>query len=272
MRATKSGSAALHRGVGALMVVGFLVTGAALRVRTPAPRTYPGNTVYPGWLWVLVVVGVAAGLGCIVLADRRGPAGHAAPVVAAVAAGQLAGSGFVAYKHWKPASGMGGFSLQNVTELKLLALVMGVVGVAIVVAAVWVVIANGDLPQARPAPLRIFSAAAGGVVALTLPISQAAASPDMRDITSIGAIGLIYAGPWAVSVALVGWLSRPAASAALASVALGCGLGMYGPQMSDLVFADPTIAFAMVLGITLAVFVVVLGPGRRSGGLISQRL
>jgi hypothetical protein len=252
------------------MVVGFVVMGAALRVRTSAPRPYPGDTIYPGWMWVLVILGVAAGLSCIVLAGGRGPAGHAAPVVAAVAAAQLAGSGFVAFKHWEPASGMGGFALPNLTELRLLALVMGVVGVATVVAAIWVVVANGDLPHPRPVPLRILCCVAGAVVALALPISQAAASADMRDVTSVGAIGLIYAGPWAVTVALVGWLSRPAAAAALASVALGCALGLYGPQMSDLVFADPTIAFATVLGIALTVFALVLVRGQRGSDLVAQ--
>jgi hypothetical protein len=273
MCAAKSGSAVvLQRGVGGFMVVAFVVIGAALRVRTPAPRPYPGETIYPGWTWVLVIVGVAAGLTCIVLAGSRGPAGHAAPVVAAVAAAQLAGSGFVAYKHWKPASGMGGFALPNLTELRLLALVMGIVGVATVVAAIWVVVTNGDLPHARPVPLRILCCVAGAVVALALPVSQAAASADMRDVTSMAAIGLIYAGPWAVSVALVGWLSQSAAAAALASVALGCALGLFGPQMSDLVFADPTIAFATVLGIALTVFSVLLVRGQRGNDLIGQRV
>jgi hypothetical protein len=122
---------------------------------------------------------------------------------------KLAGTGFVAYKHWGPASGMGGFALANLTELKMLALVMGIVGLATVVAAGCVVVANGDLPRVLPVRLRILCCLAGAVVALSLPIRQAAASADMRDANSIAAIALIYAVPWAVSVALVGWLSRP---------------------------------------------------------------
>jgi hypothetical protein len=264
-------AAALNRTVGRLVTLGFVIIGAALHVRdfpTPdARRPELTETIYPGWMWVLVGVGLAAGVTSVVTAARPGPARHAAPAIAAVAAAQLAGSGFVAYKHWQPAVGMGGAYGGNITFLKQLAIVIGLVGVATAIAAIRLLVANGDLPRPASLPVRVLSCAAGTLIAVLLPVSQAAANAGMRDITSVGAVGLIYAGPWAVSVVLAGWLTRPAATAALGTVALGCCLGLYGPQMTDLIFADPKPAFATVLAVTVTVLAVVLVRGRRPGGI-----
>jgi hypothetical protein len=264
-------AAALNRTVGWLVTIGFVIIGVALDVRNfptlGARRPGLTETIYPCWMWVLVGVGLAAGVTSVLAAARPGPARHAAPAVAAVAAAQLAGSGFVAFKHWQPAIGMGGGYGGNLTVLKQLAIVIGLVGVATAVAAIRLLVANGDLPHPASLPVRVLSCAAGALIAVALPVSQAAASAYMRDITSVGAVGLIYAGPWAVTVALAGWLTRPAATAALGSVALGCCLGLYGPQMTDLINADPKPAFATVLAVTVMVLTVVLVRGRRGAGV-----
>jgi hypothetical protein len=59
--------------------VAFVVIGAALRVRTEAPRSDLTATIYPSWMWGLVVVGLAAGVTSIVAAARPGSGRHAAP-------------------------------------------------------------------------------------------------------------------------------------------------------------------------------------------------
>jgi hypothetical protein len=264
-------AAALNRSVGWLVTIGFVIIGLSLNVRDfPAPdagRPDLTETIYPGWMWVLVGVGLAAGLTSVIAAARPGLARHAAPAIAAVVAAQLAGSGFVAYKHWQPAVGMGGAYGGNITFLKQLAIVIGLVGVATAVAAIRLLVANGDLPHPASPPVRILSCAAGALIAVALPVSLAAASTDMRDLTSVGAVGLIYAGPWAVTVALAGWLSRSAAMGALGAVALGCCLGLYGPQMTDLINANPKPAFATVLAVTVLVLTVVLVRDRRAAGI-----
>jgi predicted membrane protein len=248
---------------GFAVAVAFAVIGAALLRRDHFGSQT--DTIYPWWVWVLVVVGVCAGLVSGVGPRAGARVARIAPAIAAIAAGQLSGTGFVAFKHWEPASGMGGAYGTHLGELKRMAVVIGITGLVAVVLSLGQLVADGDLPYRAPRPLRVLCCVAGGLVVVGVPSIIAALNGDMRDLTSWGAMGLIYAGPWGVALIAVGWLARPTAIAALATVSLGACLALVGPQMTDLVFGNPAPAFATALIATVLVFAALVRqpPDRR---------
>jgi hypothetical protein len=216
------------------------------------------DTIYPWWVWVLAVAGLFAGLVSVAKPLAGTGFQRLAPAVAVIAAAQLAGTGLVAFKHWEPSMGMGGGNTSDLPQLKLLAVVVGGAGVVAVFVGLGQVVSNCDLPRPVAPRLRVLSCVLGLAVIVGLPSVLAAADADMRDLTSWGAVGLIYAGPWGVSLMAVGWLTRPVAVAALATVAVSACLALRGPQMTDLVFGNPAPAFAAVLLLTVLLLLVLL--------------
>jgi hypothetical protein len=253
---TLSSRSASTRAGGKAVILAFVVIGAALMGQDlPGGST---DTIYPWWVWVLVVVGLFGGLVSVAKPLAGTGVERLAPAIAVIAAAQVAGSGFVAFKHWEPSMGMGGGNTSDLPQLKLLAVVVGVAGLVAVLVGLGQLVSNGDLPHPGPPRLRVLSCVLGLAVIVGLPSVLAAADADMRDLTSWGAVGLIYAGPWGVSLMAVGWLTRPPAVAALATVAVSVCLALRGPQMTDLVFGNPAPAFAAVLLLTVLLFLALL--------------
>jgi hypothetical protein len=85
--------------------------------------------------------------------------------------------------------------------------------------------------------------------------------PEARDLTSRGAIELIYAGPWALSLVLAGRLSRPASVTMPATGAASATAATVGPQMVDLLFGSTTRQFAVVLLLVIVLLVQASGEG-----------
>jgi hypothetical protein len=103
------------------------------------------------------------------------------------------------------------------------------------------------------------------VAALPFVILLADIGGGGADLTSWGAIGLIYAGPWGAAIALAGWLDRAAAAAVLLTVTGGVLLAMVGPQMTSLVSSSAAVPFAAGLLAPLLVLArLATGPAPQS--------
>jgi hypothetical protein len=231
----------------------FLAIAGCLAVRDTGGLGTTGltSTIYPWWLWVLVFLGSVAAVASIVLLSDGGVQAGAF-AVSAIAAAQLCASGMVAFKHWKPASGMGGTYGGRLGTVEDLALVIGGVGLLAVLISLWVLIRQGDLPQRKSAALRTVAVVAGLIVAIGLPIGLST-GPDMGDLTSWGAVSLIYFWPWGVALIAVGWASRTTGLTAAATVCVSAALAVAGPQMTDLVFGTPAPFFGTALVLAVVV-------------------
>jgi len=206
-----------------------------------------GTTMYPVWIWMLVLAGLVAAI-----ASLRSPRNvrAAAGAVALVAAMPLVGTGIVAYRHWKPAFGMGGgygHGYESLETLKAMAILVAVSALLAGVAAAVQLVSVSALPAHLPATLRWASVLAGLAVIAGLPLAIGAGGYGEGDLTSVGAAGLIYAGPWGAACIVSGWLARPAAIGALGAVCGCISLAVIGPQMTDLLWPNPTLPFALCL-------------------------
>ncbi len=210
-----------------------------------------GTTIYPVGIWALVLGGLAAGLGSVALSVQESP--RLRSVVASVAlvcSLQLAGTGIVARKHWRPAFGVGGDygngydSLGQLQSMSVLIAAAGFIGAA---AAAIQLVQTRAVCRQSDVRLRWLCVIAGLAVIAALPLVIKNGAYNASDLTSWGAVGLIYAGPWGVVVMLTGWLTRPSAVAALLSVTASMLLAVVGPQMTGLVYPSPTGPFAVAL-------------------------
>jgi hypothetical protein len=231
----------------ALTVVGSLLGAGAVLAR---PRTPLGTfgyrtwSIYPWWAWVLVAAGVVGGLVMLISASAdAGPRRRAAAAVVAVVGAMLGGTGIVAFQHWEPASGMGGYGVGEIPQLERLSLALVVLGACATTAAAWQLRADGELRGHRWGLGSATRVVVGiGVVAL-LPFSLMLGDLD-ADPQTWGAIGLIYAGPWGVALVASAWTTRLVAVTLVGTVA-GCAcLAAIGPQMADLLDASADGRFA----------------------------
>ena len=220
---------------GLLVLWGFAVAGMALA--GPSPEGYTHGSIYPWWSWVLVGVGALAG-GVLLAAPDDGErrprpwrhAWHWWSVPSSPAPGSSRES-TGARPRGSPATGLG--QLEEVARLALLIAVSA--GIA-TVAAAWQLLASRDLgPRRRTVTWRA-QLAVGVALLVLLPVLLAVFEVGGPRLTTWGAAGLVYGGPWGVAVVASAWSSRPAAAALLETV-LGCAaLAAVGPQMVD-VFA-----------------------------------
>jgi len=204
------------------------------------------GTLYPPADWVLLAGMAMCGVALVVAPRLRDRLADVAAGAGLVAAAQLAGTGVVAFKHWRPYVGMSGHG-DHLTELKVLAVVMACAGLGASLAFLWWLVAARCLPVAVPGVARVTCAVAGLVVVVGLPVGIAAGRSELMDLTSLGAFALIYSLPWGLAVMLSGWLARPAASGALVAVLVSIGLALKGPQMASLVLSNQTPAFVGTL-------------------------
>ncbi len=233
---------------GAVIAGCFLLVAAALSrpsfpIGTASDRV-AGSSIYPWWTGVLVVAGGLAGL-VVLLAPRASRlARAAASSVVVVVGAQVAGTGVVAAKHWHPASNMGGYvSSKRVDMMEQLAMVIAVAGTAAVVLALWQLITDGAFTSETPRGFRRLCVTAGVLVVVVLPFALMVGD-EYPDITTWGAMGLIYAGPWGVSILLAAHLSRTASRTLLVTVAGSALMASAGPQMAGLVTSPVLAQFA----------------------------
>jgi hypothetical protein len=245
--------------------------GIALCILAPAPSrilsVWSSATIYPWWTLALAVSGVGLALVSTIV-RKGGSLAVTSAAMAGVFAAELAGSGLVARKHWHPAFGMGGGYLGDLRDLQWLALVVFAAGTTAAVASLARLVVAGALPQHVPRWLRWGSAVAGLLVVALLPVGiGVGGGADDTDATSLAAYALIYAAPWGLSIVLTAWLTPTAARAVMAACAVCALLALIGPQMLDLVYPQPHLAFALAL----AVMVVVLLARSRSVSDTSSR-
>ena len=254
---------------GLVVVGGFVVAGVALA--GPLPGGYLHGSIYPWWTWALAGAGILAGLVMVLAPDGgRGPALRAvAAGVTLVVGAQLLGTGVVARVHWHPASGMASYGAGQLPEVERLAIVIAVgAGLATLVAA-WQLLAARDLELRNRSSAWKAQLAFGTTLVAVLPLALAASEVGGPRLTTWGAAGLMYGGPWGVAVAASAWTSRPAAAALLESVLVCAGLAALGPQMVDL-FAPS--AEAWFVGVAPAVLVLIMLVVSRLGTRVDQRL
>ncbi len=241
---------------GAFIAGCFLLVAAALSrpsfpIGTDSDRVV-GTSIYPWWTGALVLAGVIAGLVVLLAPRASRPARAAASSVVVVVGAQVAGTGVVAAKHWHPASNMGGYvSSKNVDLMEQLALVIAVAGTTAVVLALWQLITDGAFTSETPQAFRRLCVTAGALVIGVLPFALMVGD-DYPDITTWGAMGLIYAGPWGVSILLAAHLSRPASRTLLVTVAGSALMASAGPQMAGLVTSPVLAQFAALTLLPLA--------------------
>jgi hypothetical protein len=249
--------AASRRAVGVVLLGSAAISAVVLTVKDS-----PDATLYPPAAWVLVAV---IGLSGVVLLARPGAATASADAVAAgafagVAALQLAGMGAVAFKHWEPFHGMSGGG-DHVWLLRLLAVVLAGVALVSVVACVRLLVAAGAFPvRSSSAVVRWTAVVVGVAVVLAVPPLVGAGAAETMDVSSLGAYALLYGIPWGASVVATGWLARDAAVAVLLAVLGSTALVAATPQMADIVFTTPTVAFVLAgSGVLVVLGVRVLG-------------
>jgi hypothetical protein len=233
----------------ALTVVGCLLGAAAVlaRPRTPLGTFgYRAWSIYPWWAWALVAAGVVGGL--VMLAS--GPRRRAAAAVVAVVGAMLTGTGIVAFQHWEPASGMGGYGAGEIPQLERLSLALVALAGCATLAAAWQLRADGELRSDRWGRRSATRVVVGVGIVVLLPIGLMLGDLD-ADPQTWGAIGLIYAGPWGVALVASAWATRLVTVTLVGTVAGCAALAAIGPQMADLLDASADGRFA-VLAVGLA--------------------
>ena len=197
--------------VGATLLVAAAVSAYVLRVGGVCCGGIVARDLYDYGTWLLVA-GLAV-VGVILVAARvrvvRVPAAAAGGVLAA----QLAGTGVVAFRRWVPVGGFGHGKWDNIRPAAA-----GRVPCSPSAASAPSWSASSRSAPRRRSPSGPWTAArvalsAGLLVVVALPVVFAGGQADILDVTSIGAHALVYSVPFGVSLALTGWLSRPAAVA-----------------------------------------------------------
>ncbi len=92
-------------------------------------------------------------------------------------------------------------------------------------------------------------------VLVGLPILLAGADPDLADLTSVGALTLIYGIPWGVSLVGAGWVSRHGALGVLAGCFISATLSAFAPfnQITGHEARAPLAGAAVLFGVLLMV-------------------
>jgi hypothetical protein len=247
---------------GLLVFWGFAVAGMALA--GPSPEGYTHGSIYAWWTWVIVGVGALA--GGVLLVAPEGASGSRVRTVAAcvalVVGAELAGTGVVAREHWRPASGVAGYGVGQLEEVARFALLIAVSAGIATVAAAWQLLASRELGPRRRRTTWRAQLAVGVALLVLLPVLLAVFEVGGPRLTTWGAAGLVYGGPWGVAVVASAWSSRPAAAALLETV-LGCAaLAAVGPQMVDGFVPSAEAWFVAVApAIAVLIIAVVGSPG-----------
>lgn len=170
----------------------------------------------------------------------------------AVVGAQLMGAGIVGFVHWRPASGQAGFTISNYTLVRGLAVVLALAGLAAAVGCVHTLGRRGAFePRSLPVASRRVVIGIGVGVALIAPFLLGVGRASALDITSLGAAFLLYALPMGGGLAMVGWLRRTPALAAVGAVTASAVLALVGGQMLAVPNADLTFTLIVVASLTV---------------------
>jgi hypothetical protein len=215
------------------VLVALACAGGLLLVRDGGlPRhEWPTWTIYPWWLLVLALLGVLAAVRSVFSPARVVPL-----AVAGVAAAHVAGSAFVAAKHWASVNGGIGGSPGDRFGLQVVALATSASAAAALGLCVRLLVGTGalQLPSRRVKPSGTLLA--GAAVVLLLPLGVAAGDPDAHDVTSLVAFALVYSLPWGLVLMLKPWAEPTPYRAAVGTCAAAAVMSAAGPQMSYLDF------------------------------------
>ena len=249
---------------GVVLVAAAVVSAGVLSVEDASSGSgfLSGGTLYPAAAWVFALALGVAGVALVV------GAGPAVAGVGGVASLQLAGTGLVAVKHWRPYMGMAG-TYEHLAVLQLLAGLLALAAFVAVVVCLAVLVGAGAFPvPARP--LVVWSSVVvGGVLLATVPVLVGRGDPETMDVSSLGAFALVYGVPWGLSVAASAWMVQRTAVAVLAAVLGSTLLAAATKPMVDIVFTSPTSAFVSASAAVVVVLAVrgLLGSERR--GLVA---
>ncbi len=214
----------------------------------------PVTSLYPWWTWALAGVGAAAALVIVVTGSRT--ARIVAAAAALVIAMQVAGTGVVAYRQWRSALGTGGVpgDVADVDRLRRLALLIAVAGVLAAVIALRQLALDRAFQVVAPTTIDPLLLLVGCPVFLALPWALIVRGEGGTvDLTSWGAMGLMYAGPWGAAVVLAGWVRAVTSAALLTAVSACCLVALVGPQLVDLTGPERArLAVAFVVFVWLA--------------------
>ena len=267
---TKDAAAGTRSDLGAMSGIGMTIAlvGAGAAVTVPGKPVnlqgfHAGATIYPWWVWAILAVGIVTSLVSINTGWENAALAPFSSGAALVSSGVLVGIGVVGRVHIKPAFGMGG-GYGNLSHLQLGAMLLALCGLVAAGLAILQLVVRRQLPVEVPGSVRLICVFIGAALIALLPLAVAFLDPDARDLTSWGAIGLIYAGPWGASLVLSAWLVRPAALGVLTAVAVAMLAAATGPQMTDLIFQESRGIFALCLAAPLvAIAVRVQASGRQ---------
>ena len=245
---------------GVVLVAAAVVSAGVLSVEDASSGSgfLSGGTLYPAAAWVFALALGVAGVALVV------GAGPAVAGVGGVASLQLAGTGLVAVKHWRPYMGMAG-TYEHLAVLQLLAGLLALAAFVAVVVCLAVLVGARAFPvPARP--LVVWSSVVvGGVLLATVPVLVGRGDPETMDVSSLGAFALVYGVPWGLSVAASAWMVQRTAVAVLAAVLGSTLLAAATKPMVDIVFTSPTSAFVSASAAVVVVLAVrgLLGSERR---------
>lgn len=231
---------------------GSRVAGAtvltACAAALPVLLVRDGESLYPPATWVLLGVLGIAGLSLVadfasVLTDRRQEVAAAAGLVVGA---QLAGTGAWAVKHWEPFFGTRGGS-QRLPELRALAALLVLCGL-VAAACCLRVLVLGRVRSPRAAASTSRSALAVGVaVTAGLPWVLARGEARFTDVTSLGALALVFSIPWGGALVLAGWLPYGPSLALTGSVAVLATVALVGPGIGDIGPSHPVGGFLLAV-------------------------
>ena len=236
---------------GVILVAAAVVSAGVLSVEDASSGSgfLSGGTLYPAAAWVFALALGVAGVALVV------GAGPAVAGVGGVASLQLAGTGLVAVKHWRPYMGMAG-TYEHLAVLQLLAGLLALAAFVAVVVCLAVLVGAG----AFPCLLGPWSCGRrSSWVASSwrrFPCWWGAADPETMDVSSLGAFALLYGVPWGLSVAASAWMVRRTAVAVLAAVLGSTLLVAATKPMVDIVFTSPTSVFVSAAAAVVVVLAV----------------
>lgn len=252
------------RGLAALQSLALVAAlGFLSRWRLPGHDLTRGDTIYPGWLFLALALGISMSAFAALTTGpmpRGGLAGGAA-----VFAAMSAGSAIVAWLQWREVFADGGDypgtlfdRRQDALGLATTAAVAGLAGIAALAQ-------EGCFVRRPRTGWRLAALVLGLVLVTVLPLLLMVIAGDSRPSRAVAA-ALIYGLPWGVAVAAAARLRRAAAVWMIFSALAGSTLAAIGPQMTDLLDTDSEPVFAGVTALLLVLLVVVFrSPAARIG-------
>jgi hypothetical protein len=233
--------------IGFLLLCTTAVATVAISVRgTYQPGCCSGRTIYDlsTW-WLVVLLGVAALLVRFSTVTYRIQIGAGIGVTIGP---QLAGTGVVAFRRWYTSSGFFQGPDRNIFEVRTLALMLCLTGLAATGASLLTLCKHGmhEVPRSTNTAKRV-ALFVGVFVAATLPYWMGHGRAGSMTTTALAAHALMYSLPWGFSFALSAWFNHVPAIAIAIALPISA-IPLVGQYLMIWAF-HPTTAFGIaVLG------------------------